>query len=183
MPRIPAVDPALATGTAKHLLDAVHAKLGLTPNLMRTLAAAPAALKGYLDLNSALAGGVLDQKFREQIALTVAQANACEYCLAAHTALGSLAGLSGADIAASRNAGSSDAKRDAGLKFAQAVVATRGQISDAVLAKARAFGLNDTEIIEIVTHVALNILTNYINLIAQTTVDFPAVDLSLGLTA
>ena len=46
MPRITAVDPAAATGAARNLLDAVHSKLGLTPNLMRTLANAPSALEG-----------------------------------------------------------------------------------------------------------------------------------------
>jgi uncharacterized peroxidase-related enzyme len=176
MPRIPAVDPSLATGEAKQLLDAVQTKLGLTPNLMRTLATAPAALKGYLDLNTTLAGGVLGHKFREQIALTVAQANACDYCLGAHAALGAMVGLSGADIAASREARAADPKRDAGLKFAKAVVAARGQVSDADFLKARAAGLNDVEITEIVANVALNILTNYINHVAQTTLDFPAVD-------
>lgn len=178
MPRIPAVDPSLATGSAKQLLDAVQAALGVTPNLMRTLANAPAALKGALDLNAALASGVLDRKFREQIALTVAETNACGYCLAAHTALGAKAGLTAAEISASRNARAADAKRDAGLKFAYVVVVARGLVTDADLAKARAAGLSDAEITEIVAHVALNILTNYINHVAQTTIDFPVVDIA-----
>ena len=105
MPRIAPLDPAAATGAAKTLLDTVHSKLGLTPNLMRTLATAPAALEGYLDLNNDLARGVLDHKFREQIALAVAQANACGYCLAAHTALGTLAGLTPDAIDRSQTSG------------------------------------------------------------------------------
>ena len=163
-------------------LDGVQATLGLTPNLMRTFAAAPAALKGYLDLNRALAGGVLGEQFREQIALTVAQANMCEYCLAAHTALGSKAGLTPSDIAAGRNARALDARRDAGLKLAQVIVTTRGQVADADLLKARAAGLGDAEIVEIVANVGLQILSNYINHLAQTVVDFPPVDVALGAT-
>lgn len=182
MPRIIAIDPANATGKAKQLLDAVNAKLGLTPNLMRTLATAPAALEGYLNLNGALASGMLDAKFREQIALAVAQANSCEYCLAAHTALGSLAGLQAGEIAASRSSRSSDAKRDAGLKFAQAIVVQRGEVSDADLNKIRTAGYSDGDITEIVANVALNIYTNYINHVAQTSVDFPRVELSLEAT-
>ena len=108
MPRIAAVDPAVATGAAKQLLDVVQSKLGMTPNLMRTLANAPAALKGFLDLNNALAGGVLDSKFREQIALAVAQANACDYCLSAHTTIGAMVGLTPNEIAASREGRSLD---------------------------------------------------------------------------
>jgi uncharacterized peroxidase-related enzyme len=176
MPRITPIEPAAAAGKARQLLDAVHKKLGITPNLMKTLAASPAALEGYLSLNNALTGGVLDTKFREQIALAVAQANTCEYCLAAHTALGTLAGLQPADIAASRDARASDAKRDAGLKFAKAVVTNRGQVSDATVNTVRAAGFDDAEITEIVVNVAMNILTNYINHVAQTVVDFPAVE-------
>src|SRR6266849_8348666 len=101
MPRIKAVNPAEATGKTKQLLDAVQSKLGITPNLMRTLAASPAALEGYLNFSGALAGGLLDAKLREQIALVVAQADSCEYCLSAHTAIGKLVGLSDADIVGS----------------------------------------------------------------------------------
>ncbi len=145
MPRIAAVDPAVATGAAKQLLDIVQSQLGITPNLMRTLANAPAALKGFLDLNTALAGGVLDSKFREQIALAVAQANACDYCLSAHTTLGAMVGLTPNEIAASREGRSFEARRDAGLKLAQSIVANRGQVPDASIQKARAAGLNDAE--------------------------------------
>ena len=71
--RIAAVNTAEATGKAKELLDGVQAKLGMTPNLMRTLASGPAALEAYLNFGAALGTGHLDAKFREQIALAVAQ--------------------------------------------------------------------------------------------------------------
>ena len=183
MPRITAIDPAAATGAARNLLDAVQAKLGLTPNLMRTLANAPSALKGYLDLNGALASGALDHKFREEIALAVAQANSCVYCLAAHTALGTLAGLTPDEIVRSRSARSLNPRRQAGLRFAQAVVINRGQVSDASLAAVREAGFSDAEITEIVANVVLNIFTNYINQVAQTTVDFPPVTVVLPAVA
>ena len=183
MPRINAIDPAAATGAAKTLLDAVHSKFGMTPNSLRTLAVAPAALKGYLDLSSALAGGGLDTRFREQIALTVAQINGCEYCLAAHSAIGAKVGLTSEAIAASRTARSLDAKHDAGLKLSREIVSSRGQVSDSSLLTARAAGLSDAEIIEIVANVALNILTNYFNLLAETVVDFPPVDVAVDVTA
>jgi alkylhydroperoxidase family enzyme len=78
MPRIPAVNDAQATGKTKQLLDAVQAKLGVTPNLMRGLANSPAALEAYLNFNSTLAGGLLGAQLREQIALVVAEANSAE---------------------------------------------------------------------------------------------------------
>ena len=183
MPRIAAIEPAHAQGKARQLLDAAQAKLGLTPNLLKTLANSPAALEGCLGFLNALAGGVLDAKFREQIGLAVAQANSCEYCLAAHAALGSLAGLQAEEILASRGSRSADAKQDAGLRFAQAIVVNKGEVSDAAFNRVRAAGFNDAEITEIVANVAINIFTNYINLVAQTVVDFPRVELALGATA
>ena len=183
MQRLTAVNPAEATGKTKLLLDDVQAKLGITPNLMRTLATAPAALEAYLNFGAALSTGTLHAKFREQIALAVAQANSCEYCLAAHTAIGQMVGLNQDEILASRAAQSADAKRHAGLRFAQRVVVERGEVSDAEIATVKAAGYTDGEIAEIVAHVAVNIFTNYFNHVARTDVDFPRVSLSLVANA
>jgi uncharacterized peroxidase-related enzyme len=183
MQRLASIQPAEATGKAKQLLDGVQAKIGMTPNLMKTLASAPAALEGYLNLNAALGTGVLDAKLREQIALTVAQANSCEYCLSAHSAIGKMVGLKPEEIAASREAHSADAKRNAGLQFAQELVVERGMVPDAALQRVRAAGYTDGEIAEIVANVALNIFTNYFNHVAQTEVDFPRVNVALQAAA
>ncbi len=182
MQRITAVNPAEATGKAKQLLDGVQAKLGMTPNLMKTLGAAPAALEGYLSFSGALGSGALDAKFREQISLTVAQANSCEYCLAAHSTIGKMVGLKPEEIASSREAHSADAKRQAGLLFAQTLVVQRGEVSDQALAEVKAVGYSEGEITEIVANVALNIFTNYFNHVARTDVDFPRVSVTLQQT-
>ena len=130
MQRLAALNPTEATGKAKQLLDGVQAKLGITPNLMKTLATAPAALEAYLNFGAALGTGRLDAKFREQISLAVAQANSCEYCLSAHSAIGKMMGLKPEEIGTSRHAHSDDSKRDAGLQFVQALVVQRGEVSD-----------------------------------------------------
>jgi len=179
MQRLTAVNPAEATGKTKQLLDGVQSKLGMTPNLMRTLATGPAALQAYLQFGAALTTGTLNPKFREQLAIAVAQANSCEYCLAAHSALGSMAGLTPSEILDSRQAKAETAKENAGLHFARTVVVQRGEVSDSALAEVKAAGFTDGEIAEIVAHVAMNIFTNYFNNIARTEVDFPAVSLAL----
>jgi uncharacterized peroxidase-related enzyme len=183
MQRIIAIDPAEATGKTKKLLDGVQAKLGMTPNLMKTLASAPAALEAYLSFGGALGTGTLDAKFREQIAIAVAQANSCEYCLSAHTTIGQMVGLTAEELASSRESHSADAGIDAGLRFAQAIVVQRGEVSDADLASVRKAGYTDGEITEIVANVALNIFTNYFNHVAQTEVDFPRVSVSMNTVA
>ena len=179
MQRITAINPAEATGKTKKLLDGVQAKLGMTPNLMKTLASAPAALEAYLNFGAALGTGALDAKFREQISIAVAQANSCEYCLSAHATIGKMVGLTPEEIAGSRESHAGDAKRNAGLQLAQAIVVQRGEVSDAALANARAAGYTDGEITEIVANVAVNIFTNYFNLVARTEVDFPRVSLAM----
>jgi uncharacterized peroxidase-related enzyme len=176
MPRLNAVDPARATGKAKDLLAAVKAQLGLTPNMMRTMATSPAVLEGYLSLGTALAGGSLPARLREQIALAVAEANGCDYCLSAHTTLGRLAGLKDDEIARSREAASTDPKTEAVLRFAVAVVAERGNVSDEEFAQVRGAGFSDGEIAEILAHVAINTFTNYFNKAAGTAIDFPRVE-------
>jgi uncharacterized peroxidase-related enzyme len=175
--RIAPVDPSQATGQAKELLAAVQAKLGVTPNLMKTLAHSPAALEGYLSLNAALAKGQLSAKVREQLALEVAQQNGCEYCLAAHSLLGKNAGLKPEQIIAARKGQSEDGRAE--LELAGQVLGARGNLTDQQLATARAAGISDGEIAEVVAHVALNVLTNYFNVLARTEVDFPPVSLKL----
>ena len=175
MSRLQAIDPDRATGKAKALLDGVRKKLGVAPNLMRTMANSPAVLEGYLGLSGALAGGRLTAKLREQLALAVAEANGCEYCLAAHSLLGKNAGLDAQQVLAARRGDALDPSDRAVLQFALAVIAARGNVSDAELAHARGAGLGDAEIAEIVAHVALNVLTNYLNRVADTQIDFPKV--------
>jgi len=175
MPRLTAIDPVSTTGKVKDLLDAVQKKLGLTPNMMRTMANSPAVLEGYLNLSGALSQGALGAKTGERIALALASANHCDYCASAHSVIGKMVGLSPDDIGAGLRGGSIDAKADAAVKFARAVVDSRGEVKDADLAAVRKAGFTDGEIAEIVAHVGLNVLTNYFNSVAQTMIDFPVV--------
>jgi uncharacterized peroxidase-related enzyme len=173
MSRIIALDPITATGKTAELFTAVKSKLGVVPNLMRTFGHSPAALEAYLGFKATLGTGVLPAKVREQIALTVAEINSCDYCLAAHSLVGKGTGLTGEAIAAARRSEADDPKTDALLKFAACVVEWRGLVTDDALAAVRKAGVSDAEIIETVAHVALNILTNYTNHVAQPVVDFP----------
>jgi uncharacterized peroxidase-related enzyme len=176
MPRIDAPTIETAPAASQPQLAAVKKQLGVVPNLFRTIAHSPAALEGYLNLNGALAKGSLDVATRERIALAVAEFNGCGYCLAAHTYIGkNLAKLSDSEIESNRRGRSSDAKADAAVVFAAKVISARGHVSEADLSAVRAAGLTEADIIEIIAHVALNTLTNYVNEVAGTIVDFPAV--------
>lgn len=177
MSRIPtpaAIDAA--PEASRPLLEAVKKQLGSVPNLFRIVANSPAALEGYLGLNGALAKGALDARTRERIALAVAEINGCSYCLSAHTYLGkNRAKLDDAEIAANRAGASNDAKADAAVRFAASVARNRGQVSDAEVQAVKAAGYSDAQLVEIVAHVALNTLTNYVNEVLGTEIDFPVV--------
>jgi len=159
------------------LLDAVNRQLGVIPNLMKVVGHSPAALEGYLSLNGALGKGTVGAKTSERIALAVAELNGCGYCLSAHSYLGSnLAKLDAAELDANRHGNSSDAKAAAALRFATRVVGTRGHVADEDLVAVKAAGYSEAEVIEIVLLVALNTLTNYVNNVAETDIDFPVVE-------
>ncbi len=165
-----------APAAAQGLLDAVKKQLGTVPNLFRTVSLSPAALEGYLGMMGALGKGVLPAATRERVALAVAEINGCDYCLSAHAYLGKhVAHLDDAEMTANRNGTSNDPKADAAVHFAAVVTRNRGRVSDDDLAAVRAAGYSDAQIIEIVQHVALNVWTNYINLVAGTAIDFPVV--------
>lgn len=180
MNRITQVDPATATGRTKQLFDGVHAKLGLVPNLFRVFGNSPAALEAYLNFSGALASGVINARLREQIALAVAEINDCTYCRSAHTYIGGKVGLSELQMADARKVSATDEHTAAILNLARSIVVQRGELSETEFKAARAAKLTDAEIVETTANVALNILTNYVNHVAQTVVDFPEVKSALA---
>jgi uncharacterized peroxidase-related enzyme len=175
MTRIAPLNPTDASPAIAQTLAGVKAKLGLLPNLITTLAHSPGALNGYLALSGALADSLLDARQREIVALAIGQANACGYCLAAHTAIGKGAGLNAESIAAARR-GEGNTSSDAALaRFARVLTETRGNATDADYQAFLAGGFNPAQALDVVGLVALNTLTNYANHLAGTVVDFPAV--------
>lgn len=175
MPRIsPVTAPA---GEAKTLLDAVQAKLGATPNMFRTFAHSPVALNALLALFGAADASTLSPALKEKLAIAVAEANGCQYCLSAHTYLGKhVAKVEDKALEAARSGDARDEREQAALSFALALLKGRGRVSDGEFKAARAL-FTDAALMEIVTLVALNVLTNYANVMTQVEVDFPVVAL------
>ena len=167
---------AAAPEASRELLEGVKKLLGVAPNLFRMVANSPAALQGYVGLLGALGNGALPTATHERIALAIAEFNACDYCLSAHTYLGkNVAKLDDNEIAANRNGTSNDPKAEAAVRFARKVAQLRGHVSDEDVRTVMAAGYTDAEIVEIVQHVALNTWTNYVNSVARTQIDFPVV--------
>ena len=176
MTRIHPVDVDVADPHVQGLFQQVRqATGGAVPNFFRNAAVAPAVLEGYLGASGALAKGKLSAALREEIALAVAEANHCDYCLSAHSYVADSLKLDAAERSRACGFQSSDAKRAAALTFAREVFERRGHVSDAAFAAVRAAGYSDGEVLEIVAVVAINILTNYLNDVSRIDVDFPLV--------
>ncbi|HEY0484162.1 MAG TPA: carboxymuconolactone decarboxylase family protein [Kofleriaceae bacterium] len=177
MSRIPTPASIEASPAASQpLLEAVKRQLGSVPNMFRIIGNSPPALEGYLGLSGALSGGQLDAKTRTRIAMAVAEANGCDYCLSAHTYLGTnLVKLDAAELTANRDGSSGDTRAAAALRFARKLVVERGRVASADIEAVKAAGYSAPEVIEIIMHVALNTLTNYVNTAVATEIDFPVV--------
>lgn len=176
MARFTQIDPATATGEAGDLLAQVQKSLGLTPNMTKMMANSPALLKSYLVLSGALSSGVLPAAVRERLAVSTAEANGCEYCLSAHTYIGAnIDKVDNQELESARFAKSNDAHTQVLLGLSNEILESRGAISDDTLVQARAEGVTDAEIGEVVGHIALNVLTNYFNVLTQVDNDWPVI--------
>lgn len=155
-----------ATGRAKELLDEL-ADRGTPPGpMVRTMANAPALLRGYVDLSRAMKRAHLDRRITERIALAAQEWIGCEYCLAAHSAAARELGLSERDIELARQGTATDARIAAIVAFGQQVIAAPAEISDAQVEELRALGYSDEQLAEVVGLVSLQLLTGAFNLLA-----------------
>lgn len=167
------IEPQQASPEARTLLESVQAKLGMLPNLFKSMANSTATLEAYVNFRDALSRGNLSAKLREQIALAISERNGCQYCLAAHTAVGRMLGLSDDEITNNRRAESSDESTSAALAFVASLVDKQGKVSEAEVDLLRQSGFDDGRIAELVAVTVLTIMTNYFNLTAGTPIDFP----------
>ena len=169
-------DELTAPAESAPILKGALSGSGKLNNFVGVLAGSPAALRGYARMRSELRRGTLPGATQERIALAVAEANGCTYCLSAHTYLGKhVAKLDDAELDANRAGTSNDPKAAAAVRFAVKVVHERGHVQESDVRALKAAGYDDAQVVEIVQHVALNTWTNYINELAKTDVDFPVV--------
>jgi uncharacterized peroxidase-related enzyme len=175
MARIEPLTIENASPPAAEILSAIKGKIGMVPNIYAAMAHSPAALSAKLSFDEAFGKSSLSAPVKEQLALTIAGANTCDYCASAHTAIGKGAGLDDTELSNNLAGNASDPKVQALLTLAKSIVATQGNLSDDQVAKARSAGVTDAELVEVVATVAINIFTNYFNHIAATDIDFPVV--------
>jgi len=173
MPRINPVTPQQAQPELKEIYQKIESKFGKVPNIFLNLGNSINVLKGFLTMSEAADKTSLSPKVREQIALTIGQANHCNYCLSAHTLGSKGLGLNEESIIQARRGESSDPKTHAILKFAKIIVEKNGHVSKQETEELKAAGVSDAELTEIVYVVMLNMFTNYFNHVTDPMIDFP----------
>jgi uncharacterized peroxidase-related enzyme len=173
MSRINPIAPEKAEAAVKPLFESISKKLGRIPNVFQTMGHSAAVLDGYLKLSESIDKTSLSPRLREQIALAVSEANQCQYCLSAHSAIANSLGIKIDEIVKSRKAESADVKTNAILSFSKKVAEKRGQISDEEVKQLKNAGVTDKEIVEIIFVITISLFTNYFNHIADPKIDFP----------
>ena len=178
MPRIHTPALESATGATAEVYAAIRKAAGSVPTTSATIGAhGPQALKAILAADGVLAAGTLSKQDQETIKLVVSSVVECHYCVAAHSLLGKMKGLSQDSLRQLRaGAATGEAKRDALAHFVRLLTETSGTVSDAEFAAIREAGYTDAQLVEISLAIAVTVFTNVFNRINDTAIDFPAVD-------
>lgn len=154
------------------ILEGYKKKLGFVPNLMGIMAASPPVIEGYVALNQLFDKTSFTPAERQVVLLEVSAANGCGYCVAAHTAIAKMQGVSDAVVAAVRDGDTiQDAKLQTLRAFARSVAETRGYPTQATMSAFLAAGYGQTQVLEVILGVAMKTLSNYVNHVAGTPLD------------
>ena len=155
------------------IFDQLQKQIGFVPNLYAYYAHSATALADYLALQNRR--NSLRAKEREIINLVVSQVNGCEYCLAAHTAIGKMQGLTDEQILEIRRADVTfDDKFRALALFVRETVERRGRPSPEAAEALFAAGYTQAHLVDIVIVIGDKIISNYLHGITQIPIDWPA---------
>ncbi len=154
------------------IFDNLQKGLGFVPNLFATYAYSDTALENYLNFSNAKTS--LNTKEKEVVNLAVSQVNGCDYCLAAHTAIGKMNGFDNTQILELRvGRASFDSKLDALAQLAKNITESRGNTDATILDNFFAVGYTKGNLIDVISLVGDKTISNYINNTTRIPIDFP----------
>jgi uncharacterized peroxidase-related enzyme len=164
-----------AAGATAEVYGQIKKAIGNVPNTFAAIGAhGPEALKAILAADSVLARSSLSRRDQETIKLVISGVAGCDYCVAAHSLLGKLAGLKPEELKKIRDGEpTGDAKRDALIHFVRTLAERSGTVSDADFAAIKAAGYSGAQLVEISLAFATTVFTNVFNRINDTEIDFP----------
>lgn len=163
------------------ILKDAQQRIGFVPNLYATMAEAPPLLQAYTNMTNLLNQTSLSSDERNLLWLVISRHNGCSYCVAAHSALATMAKVPDADIKAARSGGVfGSPKLEALRTFAETMIDDRGWVSkDSVQAFINA-GFTRTNALEVVAFIAHKTMSNFVNHMSNTPLDEAFERYSLG---
>jgi uncharacterized peroxidase-related enzyme len=160
------------------ILTAIKNQVGFVPNIYATYAYSENALERY----TTFANGktTFNNKEKEVINLVVSQVNGCEYCQAAHTAIGKMNGFTDEQVISLRKGEAPfNEKFDALVKTAKAITLKKGRIEDEVLEIFFDAGYTKENLVDLIVAIGEKTTTNLLHNVTGIEIDFPkAVELS-----
>ena len=175
MARLTAIDPDTASGDALSVFDHLQHSIGRVPAMVRLMAHSPAIADIYVHFNHALERTTLSAHTRALITVAVAELNGCDYTLSLGIALGKRQGVGADDLELARSGQASDPKTAKVLEFATDIVRLGGHVPEAEVQRLLTDGFSETEIVDVVAAVGLNVFRNYFNLVVGTDIDVPVI--------
>jgi len=130
-------------------------------------------LGGFLTFTETLRNGEFSGKEYEAIALATSQANSCNYCLSAHTALGKINGFTEEETLELRTNTIADSKLNALVTLAREFVNSKGHPSETTIKNFFKEGYNNAAFAELIAIVALTTITNTVYHNGDFEIDFP----------
>ena len=164
--RFPRHTSATTSGGVAERLAQLESRSGPVGPMVSTMAGSPSTLIGYLELSRAMGRSRLTRTLTERISLAVQSNLGCALCLTAHTDAARRLGINEAEIAMAKQGTSADPRLAEIVAFGWQVHVDPGSTTDDDVARLRALGLSDRDILDIVALVALNVLTGSFNLVA-----------------
>ena len=156
----------------KVLFDSLQKMVGFVPNVYAVFAHSPTALGDYLALQNRKSS--LTGKEREVVNLLVSQLNGCNYCKAAHTAIGKMMGFTEEQTQEIRRANITfDAKLNALAKVVKEIVENKGEVSGSTMKAFYHQGYTIENLVDVVINVGDKIMTNYMFALAKVPIDWP----------
>ena len=153
------------------IFDNLQKTVGFVPNMFAFYAHSPTALEDYLSLQNRKTS--LNNKEKEVVNLIVSQLNGCNYCKAAHTAIGKMIGFTEEQTIEIRRANISfNSKLNSLVQLTKEIVENRGDISSDVLDKFFEEGYTTENFVDVVMAVGDKIMSNYLFAIVKVPIDF-----------
>lgn len=162
-----------ANENSQAIFEGIKSKIGMLPNLYASMGVSDKLLAGFLTFTDTLKSGEFTGKEYEAIALATSQANNCNYCLSAHTAIGKMNGFTEEETIALRTNTIEDTKLNTLVTLANAFVNTQGHPSEFIIKNFLDAGYNKAAFAELIAIVSLTTITNTVFHNGGFNIDFP----------